>query len=239
MKIRDYQFRKFRKNIFNCQFLQTLIVLIFLILPILTFAHCPLCTAGAGIGALIAKELGMKSSIIAIWIGAFAVALGLWLGNMVYSSVHSMRQLFSLRFGSKIRLQQSSEISLTEAADILQKRSSGNNQRFGKKLKINILKILLIILSFLSIVLPLKLYFYETSSFYLYLFGDYGSLFNRTYVYDKFLVGSILGGLILLISPLVSKKIVQLRQGKVFPYQGLIITFVLLAIVSIFFQFKM
>ncbi|GBD34786.1 hypothetical protein HRbin35_00537 [bacterium HR35] len=93
-----------------------------------------------------------------------------------------------------------------------------------------------ILISFFSIVLPLKLYFYETGSFYLYLFGDYGSLFNRTYVYDKFLLGSIIGGIIILISPSISKKIIQLRQGKIFPYQGLIINFLLMILISIIFQ---
>ncbi len=48
-----------------------------------TFAHCPLCTAGAGVGVLIAKELGMKSSAIGVWVGAFSVALGLWVWNMI------------------------------------------------------------------------------------------------------------------------------------------------------------
>jgi len=167
-------------------------ILAILIIPLFAFAHCPLCTAGAGIGALIAKELGMKSSVIGIWIGGFSVALGWWLANLV---------------GSRV----------------------GQNRL--------IVDVISILISFLSIVLPLKLYFYETGSFYLYLFGDYGSLFNRTYVYDKFLLGAIVGGIIILISPSISKKLIQLRQGKIFPYQGLIINFALMILISIIFQF--
>ncbi len=226
------------------QFLKLVSIVLVAFPSFFVFAHCPLCTAGAGVGALIAKELGLKSLVIGIWLGAFAVALGWWLGNVVMiralrfnslvsSSIRSMRQFgLRLRFGSNIR-PRPTRISLIETVN----PSTGTN--LVDKISSCGLKFLLILISFLSIILPLKLYFYETGSFYLYLFGDYGSLFNRTYVYDKFLLGSILGGFILLISPLISKKIIQIRQGKVFPYQGLIITFILLVIISVFFQFKM
>ncbi len=155
-----------------------------------SFAHCPLCTVGAGIGAVIAKQLGMKTSVIGIFIGAFAIALGWWLANIL-----------------------------------------------RKKINFKFLTLISVVISYLTIVLPLKLYFYETGSFYLNLFGDYGSLFNRTYVYDRFLFSSILGGLIIIISPFVSKQIIKIRNGKIFPYQGLIITFVLLFFLALFFQF--
>lgn len=208
-----------------------LLILVLLILPISTFAHCPLCTAGAGIGALIAKELGMKSSAIGVWMGAFSVALGWWLGDMIISrlnardSARSMRQSgLRLRFGSDI-LPLPTRISLAEIARLFL-----NHHLFFKSLSI--------LISFLSIILPLKLYFYEIGSFSIFWFGEYGSLFNRTYVYDKFLFGSIIGGLILLTSPLISKKIIELRQGRIFPYQGLLITFILLIIISVLFQIK-
>jgi len=168
------------------------LILIFTItLPFgVVFAHCPLCTAGAGIGALLAKQIGMKPSVIGIWIGSFSVALGIWIFNILRVSTLA-----------------------------------------------NFVKIFLILVSFLSIVLPLKTYFYEIGSFYLYLFGDYGSLFNRTYVYDKFLASSILGGVVILTSPLISKIITKLRKGKTFAFQGIILTFLILVLFSIFFQF--
>jgi hypothetical protein len=165
-------------------------IISFLILNF-SFAHCPLCTAGAGIGAIIAKQLGMKTSAVGVFIGAFSVALGWWLANIL-----------------------------------------------KKKINFKFLTLVSIIISFLTIILPLKLYFYEIGSFYLNLFGDYGSLLNRTYVYDKFLLGSILGGLIILVSPFLSQQILKLRQGKIFPYQGLIITFTLLILLASFFQFQ-
>ncbi|GIW67054.1 MAG: hypothetical protein KatS3mg096_568 [Candidatus Parcubacteria bacterium] len=191
------------------------ILLLITIIPFFVFAHCPLCTAGAGIGALIAKELGMKSSVIGIWIGGFSVALGWWLANLLQK-----------RF------------ALDSSPEAHSPRSANAHTSAGMSLGQNrfIVYSISILISFFSIVFPLKLYFYETGSFYLYLFGDYGSLFNRTYVYDKFLLGSIIGGMIILISPSISKKIIQLRQGKIFPYQGLIINFLLMILISIIFQ---
>jgi hypothetical protein len=166
------------------------LIFIFLVLNF-AFAHCPLCTAGAGIGAIIAKELGMKVSAIGVFIGAFAVALGWWLANIL-----------------------------------------------RKKINFKFLTAISIIISYLTIVLPLKLYFYEIGSFYLNLFGNYGTLFNRTYTYDRFLLTSILGGLIIIVSPLLSQQIIKWRQGKIFPYQGLVITFLLLVFLALFFQFQ-
>ncbi len=163
----------------------------FLLTANFALAHCPLCTAGAGIGAIIAKNLGMKSSVIGVFLGAFSVALGWWLANI-------------LRKNEKIK-------------------------NFKFLLPISIL------ISFFSIILPLKLYFYEIGSFYFNLFGDYGTLFNRTYAYDKFLFASIIGGLIILISPKLSLYLTKIRK-KNFPFQGLIINFVLLSLISVIFQ---
>jgi hypothetical protein len=46
-------------------------------------AHCPLCTLGAGAAAMGAKSLGMDSTIIGLFIGAFGVSTGLWLGKKI------------------------------------------------------------------------------------------------------------------------------------------------------------
>lgn len=43
-------------------------------------AHCPLCTAAVGAAAVSAKYYGMDLSIIGIFIGAFGVSTGLWIG---------------------------------------------------------------------------------------------------------------------------------------------------------------
>lgn len=53
-----------------------------LIAPKLAAAHCPLCTAGAGALAVLAASLGVSSVIVGLLIGAFSLALGLWLARL-------------------------------------------------------------------------------------------------------------------------------------------------------------
>ncbi len=53
-----------------------------LFFPKLALAHCPLCTAGAGVLAVLAVSLGISSVIVGVMIGAFALALGMWLAGL-------------------------------------------------------------------------------------------------------------------------------------------------------------
>ena len=46
-------------------------------------AHCPLCTVGAAALGGGALWLGISNSVIGLFIGAFAVALGLWLNKLI------------------------------------------------------------------------------------------------------------------------------------------------------------
>ena len=66
--------------------------------------------------------------------------------------------------------------------------------------------------------------------------GDYGSLLNRTYLINAFLMGSIIGAFIVSITPWLSKKITDACKGKTLPYQGITLTFGLLAIAGISLQ---
>lgn len=50
---------------------------------ITSFAHCPLCTGGAGAAAAVATMLGVKYGATAVFIGAFATALGLWITRKI------------------------------------------------------------------------------------------------------------------------------------------------------------
>lgn len=59
------------------------IVLLAVFVPQVASAHCPLCTAGAGALAILAASLGVSSVVVGLLIGAFAVALGLWLSGLV------------------------------------------------------------------------------------------------------------------------------------------------------------
>jgi hypothetical protein len=90
--------------------------------------------------------------------------------------------------------------------------------------------LILIFFSFSLTIFPLKP-----------LFNELGLLkipfFNLDYFYDKFILGSVIGGVLMVISPPLSRNITQ-RRGKSFPFQTLLITFALLILTSLLFQFS-
>jgi len=86
---------------------------------------------------------------------------------------------------------------------------------------------------YLSTLLPLIPFTRDYSSIYVSWFGDYGSIGNRTYLINWFIVGSVLGSLIVYISPFISSKITAKRKGKAIRFQGLGITFALLIITAV------
>lgn len=53
-----------------------------LLIPQISYAHCPLCTVGAGALAVAAAYLGVSSMVVGVLMGAFALALGIWLAKM-------------------------------------------------------------------------------------------------------------------------------------------------------------
>lgn len=50
---------------------------------VVSFAHCPLCTGAIGVMAVGASYYGIDSSIIGLFIGAFAISTGLWVAMKV------------------------------------------------------------------------------------------------------------------------------------------------------------
>jgi len=56
---------------------------VFVLVPKVAFAHCPLCTAGAGVLAVLAASLGVSSVVVGVFIGAFSLALGLWISKAI------------------------------------------------------------------------------------------------------------------------------------------------------------
>ena len=156
--------------------------------PVAALAHCPLCTIGAGVLAIAANAIGVQHSVVGIFIGAFAVALGLWIHRLL-------------------------------------------NKQY-----IKYQEYILGIVSFGLTVFPLRSLLAGYTSIYIDWAGDYGSLLNRTYLIDKFLVGSLVGAVILLIAPKISSYVTKLRLGKKILRQKLFITFGLLLIVAVIFQ---
>lgn len=161
-----------------------LIVLTLLLFPKVALAHCPLCTIGAGAAAGVAAYLGVSFMSIGVMIGAFAVAMGLWIGKLI------------------------------------------------KKQYIVGQTYILVLISYLTTILPLQMMLKSYGSVYLSWWGDYG----KTIMIDKYIIGTIIGAIILLVSPYASKQITKFRKDKMFPYQGIVLTFILLIITAIIIE---
>lgn len=164
-------------------------LLLLLIFPLKVYAHCPLCTIGAGAVAVVAAYLGVGYAPIGIFIGAFGMALGLWIAGKI------------------------------------------------KKKYLPFQDFLIGLLSFLLTIVPLRMMFQEYLPLYISWFGDYGSWFNRTYLFNKFIIGSIIGGVLVLISPLLSDWLSKLRKGEKFRFQKMVLTFIILFLAALILQF--
>ncbi len=55
----------------------------FVFLPELVSAHCPLCTVGAGAAAGAAVWLGVSKIVVGLFIGAFAMSMGMWFARII------------------------------------------------------------------------------------------------------------------------------------------------------------
>ena len=161
------------------------------LLPAVVKAHCPLCTAGAGAAAIGAAWLGVSQLSIGIFIGAFAIALGLWVARLI------------------------------------------------KKKYIPYQDLLVGIFSFVTTVFPLIMMMQDSTSIYIALVGDYGSLLNKVYLINLFLLGSFIGAGIILASPKVSSVIKKKNGKRLFPYQGIAVTFGLLLATSLIIEFAL
>ncbi|HIH47588.1 TPA: hypothetical protein HA297_04780 [Candidatus Woesearchaeota archaeon] len=97
---------------------------------------------------------------------------------------------------------------------------------------------LLVVSSYLLTVLPLLplLKGMSMMPWYISWFGSYGSLFNRTYLLNLPLLGSIFGALLVAVAPLLSKGVTKMHGGKQLPFQGIVLTLSLLIITGVIFQ---
>ena len=108
--------------------------------------------------------------------------------------------------------------------------------RLIKKKYIPFQKTILILASFALTIIPILPIISSQTPFMISWMGGYGSLLNRTYMIDMALVGSFVGGLIVLVSGGVSSKVTKLR-GKHVSFQRIIVTFVLLVVAGLIAQF--
>ena len=93
----------------------------------------------------------------------------------------------------------------------------------------------LTLLIYLSTVVPVMPLVRDYGPFYISLGGEYGTLFNNTYVVDLFLFGAVVGGLLVAIAPWLSRLLTRVR-GEQLPYQGMGLTLGLLIITSVVIQ---
>ncbi len=154
-------------------------------------AHCPLCTMGVAAAAGGAAYLGIDKAIIALFVGAFAVSTGWWVGKKI------------------------------------------------KKKFIPFQLAAIVVLSFLLTVVPLLPLLERIYPLYISWAGDYGSLLNRTYVLNLSWFTSALGGFIVGMAPGLSRKVSAWRDGKLIPFQGVLLTISLLLIVGVLLQLVM
>ncbi len=152
-------------------------------------AHCPLCTIGAGAVGAGAIWLGVSPVVVALFIGAFAMSMGMWFARII------------------------------------------------KKQYIPFQKFFIVAIIFFTTVIPLILMpiFKALGPLYLSFIGDYGT----TYVFNYSLASSFLGGLIVLSAPSISKFITKKRNNKTLPFQGILLTLVLLVIAGVLIQFSL
>ena len=129
--------------------------------------------------------LGVSKVVVALFIGAFAMSMGMWFAKI------------------------------------------------PKKRYIPFQKTLIIAVIFLTTVLPLIPLFKAIGPLYLSFIGDYGA----TYAVNYSLATSFLGGLIVFISPSLSKSLTKIRKEKTIPFQGTMLTLSLLIIFGILIQF--
>jgi hypothetical protein len=153
------------------------------LIPKVVSAHCPLCTAGAGVLAVLAAYLGVSSIVVGVLIGAFALALGLWISGRI------------------------------------------------RKKYIRYQKHILSALIFLGTVIPIMPLIQHYGPFYVPFIGEYGT----TYTINLYVFGIIIGALIILAAPLISRLVTKIIS-KQLPFQGVSITFTLLVATSILIQ---
>ncbi len=154
-----------------------------------TLAHCPLCTIGAGVLAVGAAQFGISIPVIALFLGAFAAAMGAWIAR-----------LLSWKFPHK--------------------------------------ETVFVLVSYLTTMIPIKPLIGDYyTSLPVYLAGEYGSFLNKTYLIDVYYVMSVLGAVIILLAPHISKHVTKLaKREHPLPYQGIVLTFLLLVSIGIMTQ---
>ncbi len=105
--------------------------------------------------------------------------------------------------------------------------------KIPKKQHVPFQKTLIITIIFFTTILPLLPIFSAIGPLYISFIGEYG----KTYAINYSLASSFLGGTITFVSPSLNKKIKEKRNGKGIVFQGILLTFSLLAVAALIIQF--
>lgn len=103
-------------------------------------------------------------------------------------------------------------------------------KKFLKKKYIPFQTPLIILAVFLSTVIPIIPMLPVIKGFNLFLAGSYGGILNRAYMFNLSWIMSLIGAIIVFVSPPLNRKIKDKRNGKGFPFQGIVLTLILLLI---------
>jgi len=104
--------------------------------------------------------------------------------------------------------------------------------KFEHKKYILLREPLVIAAVFLSTIIPIIPMLVVIKGFNIFFFGSYGSVFNNSYMFNVSWVTSLVGALIVFVSPSINKKIKIKRKKQDIPFQGIVITLVSLLILS-------
>lgn len=92
---------------------------------------------------------------------------------------------------------------------------------------------------FLSTVIPIMPFIREYRPFYIALVQEYGTLLHNTYTINLYLLGVIVGAVLLFVAPYISASVTKLRGGRILPFQGMGITLFLVVLGGVIFQLTM
>ncbi len=97
---------------------------------------------------------------------------------------------------------------------------------------------ILVLLSYITTMVPLQpLIGEQFTSIPVYIMGNYGSILNKTYLINLYYTMSMIGAVIILLMPHISKKFTTLtKRENPLPYQGIILTFATLIVIGAIIQ---
>lgn len=98
---------------------------------------------------------------------------------------------------------------------------------------------IIVILSFLLTVIPLRFISEENIYIPILLMGEPGSMLNRVYWIDKIIFGGIIGGFTTILAFWLHIRIKKLNGKVLFPYQGIALTLALLLMSGLAMHFTL